>query len=445
MTQKLNDITNLFHVDALSMVITALVAFVALSIGSFSIRYLKGDRKQRHFFMNLVALVSVVFLMVSSDHIFLLLAFWGVSNYLLTRLMLHKQQWEAARQSSILALKNFAVGFIFLASGLLVLYFTTGETSIQVILTKSIEAPWMVLSGMLLLMAAMTQSALWPFHRWLTSSLNSPTPVSAIMHAGLVNGGGFLLARFAPILIAQPTVLNVVLIVGIATALLGTLWKLMQSDIKRMLASSTMGQMGFMIAQCGLGLFPAAVAHLCWHGLFKAYLFLASGSAAKEKRLDLDYPPSFKHFSIALICGIIAAYMFTVTSGKQVGVADTTLFLTFLAMLAGTQFALTIIRGNANGKLFIAIIATTVMGACYGFSVYLIEYILEPLGISAPQQLNFLHLIAAVVLTVSWLGMLFLRPEKQYPEWVLKKYVQMLNASQPHPKTVTTHRNKYQF
>ena len=126
--------------------------------------------------------------------------------------------------------------------------------------------------------------------------------------------------------------------------------------------------------------------------------------------------------------------MFTVTSGKQVGVADTTLFLTFLAMLAGTQFALTIIRGNANGKLFIAIIATTVMGACYGFSVYLIEYILEPLGISAPQQLNFLHLIAAVVLTVSWLGMLFLRPEKQYPEWVLKKYVQMLNASQPHPK-----------
>ena len=108
------------------------------------------------------------------------------------------------------------------------------------------------------------------------------------MHAGLINGGGFLLARFAPMLAIQPPILNLIFIAGITTALLGTLWKLMQSDVKRMLACSTMGQMGFMIAQCGLGLFPAAVAHLSWHGLFKAYLFLSTGSAAKEKRLDLD-------------------------------------------------------------------------------------------------------------------------------------------------------------
>lgn len=447
MRQNLTDITHYFHIDTLSLVIIGLVTFVAISIGSFSIRYLKGDRRQGGFFANLLALVFTVFIMVCADHIILLAASWGISNLLLTRLMLHKREWEAARQSSILAAKNFGLGFVFLGSALLVLYSATGETSIQEMLSKSIEPQWVMASGLLLLLAAMTQSALWPFHRWLISSLNSPTPVSAIMHAGLVNGGGFLLARFAPMLVGNATTLNLIFILGIATALLGTLWKLMQSDIKRMLASSTMGQMGFMIAQCGLGLFPAAIAHLCWHGLFKAYLFLASGSAAKEKRLDLEYPPSFKHFSLSLICGAFAAYMFSLTSGKQIGVTDTTIFLTFLALIAGAQFALPILRGSAKAKLPFAVVATLVMGSCYGFSVHLIEQVLEPLAISVPQQLNAIHAVAAILLTISWLAMLFARPgkQKQHPDWMLRNYVQMLNASQPHPKTITAHRNKYQF
>lgn len=440
-------IKHFFHVDALSMVIMGLVAFVSISIGSFSIRYMKGDRRHKSFFINLSALVLGVFLMVSSDHILLFLFSWIGSNVLLSRLMLHKKDWEAARQSSILALKNFALGFLFLGAALLVLYVVTGETSIQAILVKSIETKWIITSSVLLLLAAMTQSALWPFHKWLTSSLNSPTPVSAIMHAGLVNGGGFLLARFAPLLVTQPIVLNIIFVVGIITALMGTLWKLMQSDIKRMLASSTMGQMGFMIAQCGLGLFPAAVAHLCWHGLFKAYLFLASGSAAKEKRLDLDYPPSFKHFSLALLCGALAAYMFTIASGKQLWVLDTTLFLTLLAMIAGAQFALPILRGNGKTKILLAVVTTSIMGSFYGLSVHLIEEALAPLAIFVPQPINILHFTAAILLTGSWLAMLFIRPNHQnaHPNWALKYYVQMLNASQPHPKTITAHRNKYKF
>ena len=447
MRQILTDFTNFFHVDRLSWLLMGLVAFVAISIASFSIRYLKGDRRQKAFFVNLLALVMTVFMMVCADHMLLLLLSWAVSNALLARLMLHKREWEAARQSSILAIRNFALGFVFLGAAMVVLYSATGETSIQVILAKSIESKWAITAGIFLLLAAMTQSALWPFHRWLTSSLNSPTPVSAIMHAGLVNGGGFLLARFAPILASQPDILNVLFIVGITTAILGTLWKLMQNDIKRMLACSTMGQMGFMIAQCGLGLFPAAVAHLCWHGLFKAYLFLSSGSAAKEKRLDLDYPPSFKDLSIALIYGIIAAYMFSLTTGKQIWVMDTTLFLTFLALIAGVQFVLPIIRGNAKGKLPLALFGAIAAGSFYGFSVHLVEGVLEPLGISRPQQLNVFHFFAAALLTVSWLAMMFVRSSKQTapPEWMLKKYVQMLNASQPHPRTITAHRNKYQF
>lgn len=447
MIKKSTDFTPFFHADKLSFVLMGLVAFVALSVGSFSVRYLKGDRMQKGFFLNLIVLVISVFVMVCADNIVMLLVSWASSNIILTRMMLHKGEWKAAKQSAILALKNFILGFIFLAAALFILYYLTGKTSIQAIINKPLQSKWGIASDLLILLAAMSQSAIWPFHRWLTSSLNSPTPVSAIMHAGLVNGGGFLLARFAPMLCSQPPILNIIFVVGIATALLGTLWKLMQSDVKRMLACSTMGQMGFMIAQCGLGLFPAAVAHLCWHGLFKAYLFLASGSAAKEKRLDLDYPPSLKELSIALVCGLLAACMYSVTSGKQILIADTNLFLTFLSMVAGTQFALTIIRSHAKAKLLVAAVGAILAGAFYGFNVRMIEFTLAPMKISIPQPLNAFHIITAALLLIAWLVIMFKRSivNRPNPGWLLSGYVQMLNASQPHPKTITAHRNEYQF
>ena len=167
------------------------------------------------------------------------------------------------------------------------------------------------------------------------------------MHAGLVNGGGFLLARFAPLYVEHSILLTAIFVIGLATALLGTLWKLMQSDVKRMLACSTMGQMGFMLAQCGLGLFPAAVAHLVWHGLFKAYLFLASGGAAQEKRLDLGYPPKPATFFLALLCGVAGSLGFALTSAQSWFAGDTTLVLMVVAFLAASQFALPILREKA--------------------------------------------------------------------------------------------------
>lgn len=437
----------LFYIDNLSLIMMTLVGFVSLNIAVFSSRYLRGDRKQGRFYLNLAALVAAIFIMVSAAHLLLLLISWALSNYLLTRLMLHKREWEAARQSSILALKNFAFGSVLLASALLILYLATGETRIQTILSQPIQTPWVIASSVFLLLAAMTQSALWPFHRWLTSSLNSPTPVSAIMHAGLVNGGGFLLARFMPILSSHHAILHLIFITGMTTAILGTIWKLMQSDVKRMLACSTMGQMGFMIAQCGLGLFPAAIAHLCWHGLFKAYLFLASGSAAQEKRLNLSYPPSLKHFAIALVCGIAGAYLFALTSEKDIFAADTSIFLVFLAMVAGTQFSLPIIKGHSIIKIPLSLTLSLCAGALYGLSVFFIEQALVPLNLFAAQPFNLLHAIGLGILSGGWLALLFTHRSRfaHYPRWALKAYVYLLNGSQPHPKTITAHRYHYKF
>lgn len=438
----------LIYIDTLALIMMGLVGFVGLSVAAFSSRYLKGDKQYTNFFLLLALMISSVFVMVSANHVLLFLAAWAASNALLVRLMIYKSGWQAAKQSGLLAAKTFGIGFIALASAFGLLCYFSGQSTIQGLLNTSHDPLILFTALSLIVIGAMSQSAIFPFHKWLTSSLNSPTPVSAIMHAGLVNGGGFLLARFAPLYFIMPDILSIIFILGLITAILGTLWKLMQSDVKRMLACSTMGQMGFMIAQCGMGLFPAAIAHLCWHGLFKAYLFLASGAAAQEKRLDLGYPPTPRSFAIALSCGIIGAYAFIITSGKDLFAGDTTLVLIALAFIAGAQFALPIIKRSALALYPVAALATAILGGLYGFSVYSMESLLAPAGISAPQALNIFHILAIALLAASWLSVVFFRkPEagNAYPEWMLKNYVRMLNASQPHPKTITAHRNHYQY
>lgn len=438
----------LLYPDPLAAIMVALVVFIGVCVGSFAGRYLKGDTRYRAFFIQLGLLVATLAVMVSANHLVVLLAAWMVSNVLLVRLMVHKTCWRAARASGVLAAKNYTLGAVCMAAAFGLLYQASGETSIQALLHKPNESSLMMPALVLLLVAAMTQSAIWPFHRWLTSSLNSPTPVSAIMHAGLVNGGGFLLARFAPLYLKHSGLLSVIFVAGVITALAGTLWKLMQSDVKRMLACSTMGQMGFMLAQCGLGLFPAAVAHLVWHGMFKAYLFLASGGAAQEKRLDPNYPPKLLSLVCALICGAVGSLGFGYASGKSWSAGDSTLVLMVAAFLAASQFALPMLRQKLLKGLPLALAAAICAGLAYGGSVHLIVAQMETMELMKPQPLNGLHIAGCVVLAAAWLTMLMVRRNKtdsQVHEWAIKYYVTALNASQPHPSTVTTHRNHYQY
>ena len=435
-----------FRLDALSLVMLSLIGFVSLVVAVFASRHLQGDRLRTRFLAGLALLVLSVFTLVMADHLAVFLGAWAVGNIVLTRLMVHKPGWAPARAAGLLSLKYFGIGFVALASAFALLYAHTGQLTIHLIVATPIPRSTLGAVAGLLIIAALTQSAIWPFHRWLTSSLNSPTVVSAIMHAGLVNGGGFLLARFAPLFGQVPLALDILFILGIATALLGTLWKLMQSDVKRMLACSTMGQMGFMIAQCGLGLFPAAIAHLCWHSLFKAYLFLGSGSAAQEKRLDLGYPPTVTVFILSLFCGICGAAGFIAASQKQLTAGDTTLFLIGLAFLAGAQAALPLLGTQPFKRLPWVVLVTASLGVGYGYSVHGLETMLGSTHLLLPQPLGLLHVLGFTALALSWLAMLFSRnPDRkaEVPAWRLRAYVTMFNLSQPHPTTITTHRNQY--
>src|SRR5439155_1581794 len=144
---------------------------------------------------------------------------------------------------------------------------------------------------LLIFIGAMSKSAQFPLHMWLPDSLYAPTPVHALLHAGIINAGGFLLNRLAPLYGLSPTTLHLVFAIGAMTALLGAGMMLTQNDIKKTLGYSTIGQMGYMIMECGLGAFALAVFHLIAHGLFKATIFLNCGHVIHAARKEPRLPP----------------------------------------------------------------------------------------------------------------------------------------------------------
>lgn len=438
----------IFHIDILSVIMICLVGFIGIVVCSFSKRYMKGDSLYRSFFSKTLFLLFFVIIISISDNLLLFLTAWFCCNLILSQLIVHKSTWKAAKASGVLATKNFILGLVFIALAFAIFYKTTGSLSIQYIVHNPNQSWYTLIALSALVMGAMTQSAIWPFHRWLISSLNSPTPVSALMHAGIVNGGGFLLARFSPMYLHYPSILNLIFIFGLTSTLLGTLWKLMQNDVKRMLACSTMGQMGFMFVQIGLGLFASAIAHLCWHGLFKAYLFFASGSAAQESRLDLNYPPTRIRFLSSLICGALGSYIFEIVNNRSFIFSDTNLVIVCIVFIVGAQLALTILRDSAFKRLPLAMGITALMAALYGLNVYLFDLILSSLNLTQPTALNIFHISALIILFLTWLFILFVKSSNiktAVPDWLLRLYVQNLNSSQPHFSTITTHRKGYDY
>jgi NADH-quinone oxidoreductase subunit L len=144
--------------------------------------------------------------------------------------------------------------------------------------------PLMTTVGLLIALAGFARSAQFPLHTWLPYTMEGPTPVSALMHAGIVNAGGFIMNRFAPVFVHAGDVLHLVFAVGLVTAILGSVLMLTQNDIKKALGYSTMGQMGFMFVECGVGAFSLAIYHLIAHGLFKGTLFLGAGGVIGDAR-----------------------------------------------------------------------------------------------------------------------------------------------------------------
>lgn len=433
--------------EGLGFLMTSLIFFVSTVVHQFSIRYMAGDRTYASYFYQLSLITGSAVIMALADHVLVFFTAWCVSNALLISLMIHKKAWNAASYSGKLAFKTLFGGAVLFLIAVILMYIETGKLSISSITQQGIHSPLMLIALIFCVIAAMTQSALWPFHRWLTSSLNSPTPISALMHAGLVNGGGFLLVRFAPLLIQKPWLLDLIFVVGVVAAMLGTLWKLVQSDVKRMLACSTMGQMGFMMIQCGLGLFPAAIAHLIFHGLFKAFLFLSAGSAVQNKKTDHHRrTSSLNIWMLSSVYGLLGAYGFAWFSDKAFFSMNTTSFLIGFAWIAATQVAHAMLQNQLTVlRNLLAMSAAAFSGTLYGCSIHLIEAAM-PSTPSMHHTLHALHLTAFLGFTIIWLVLNLdcLRLIQRSAFWK-RRYMALLNGSQPHPQTITAIRQTYHY
>lgn len=433
-----------FRIDSLGLMLSFFILFVTGIVHLFSVRYIAGDQRFNSFFIKLGLLTSSLLLMIGADHLILMLVFWTSSNFLLASLMIHKHDWSASLNSGILMFKLSALGSGSIALAILILFQSVGIFSLHEILENQslIAYPfkWIVL--LLLILAAVIQSSAWPFHKWLLSSLNSPTPVSGLMHAGLVNGGGFLLARFAPLFSEANTALDILFVFGLISVVLGTGWKLIQNNIKAMLACSTIAQMGFMLMQCGLGLFSAAIAHLFWHGLFKCYLFLNSGSAIFEKR-ELDSKKSRLQYLAALLVGLPGAYGFALIIGFSLQNWTTQTVLVAFSWLASAQIAYSILdKRSLLISMLIGSIGSFVFGMMYGGAVYLIKFIVSPLGIDFVMRLQPIHVIGVGIFMLISIGVnlnLFSLLSSR------RLYMEMLNLSQSDPKTMTPIRSEYKY
>lgn len=272
------------RLDLVSMVMLLLIAFIGWVVLRYAGTYLDGEKKQGPFIGWMTATLAAALLLVQSGTLLQLVIVWISTSLLLHQLLLFYPQRIAAQRA---ARKKFIVsriGDAALIGAVVLLAISFGTGDIATILAAAREGeglPLTIASAALFAIAALLKSAQFPTHGWLTEVMETPTPVSALLHAGVVNAGGFLLIRFADVMLQAPVVLAVLVMVGGFTALFGSVVMLTQPAVKTSLAWSTVAQMGFMILQCGLALFPIALLHIVAHSLYKAHAFLASGSAVE--------------------------------------------------------------------------------------------------------------------------------------------------------------------
>jgi NADH-quinone oxidoreductase subunit L len=268
-------------VDQLSIVMMLIVAGVGSLIVAYSIGYMDGEDEERRYFAYMSLFIFSMLLLVESGNLLLLLAGWGMvglSSYLL--IGFHQDRPSAIAAAKKAFVMN-AVGDATIALALFLLIQHTGHLDYASVFASSPASGAVAnLIALGLLGGALAKSAQLPLHTWLPDAMEGPTPVSALIHAAtMVTAGVYLIVRCHPLFEHAYVIQDLAAGLGAATLLMAGLIALVQTDIKRVIAYSTMSQIGYMFVGAGLGAYPNAMFHLMTHAFFKALLFLAAGIA----------------------------------------------------------------------------------------------------------------------------------------------------------------------
>ncbi|TXD51222.1 MULTISPECIES: proton-conducting transporter membrane subunit [unclassified Polaribacter] len=434
---------DLLKINGFTILIWTTVSFFSAIVSSYAKNYLKGFRYHSKFMILCLAFTLSVMLLVMSNHIFLLLFSWLMMGIFMSQLIGIDKTWGEAREASKFTQKYFLTGTFFLTVGLLLLAFASDVFTVSGLALAIADLPPYItmIAALCIIAAAIVQSAIYPFHRWLLSAMTSPTPASALMHAGFVNGAGILLALFATLLFASNT-LNILFVIGGLTAIIAQFTKLLQVNVKQKLACSTIAQMGFMIMQCGLGFFNAAVVHLILHGFYKAYLFLSSGeeiAQTKPEKTELLKIKPFQTF-IVLIFGGLGAYLFTLWTGKGMEL-NSSVFLTLVVAITVGQATYNILKEQSLSVVQKIVVPSLLFVA--GIGLYALMYngvtilMADMPMIDQPMPLSWVQIIFGFIFLIGFFIMK-LGTYKNIP-WL---YVKLMNLSQPNKKSVLMYKSK---
>ncbi|MFB6141029.1 MAG: proton-conducting transporter membrane subunit [Halosimplex sp.] len=438
-------VADVFVVDGLTAVMWVVVTFFSGIVHSYARRYMAGDARLDAFFVRIFAFTLLVMTMTGADHVALFAGAWLAMGLVMASLVGHVRGWPQARAAAGSARRHFLASSGLLAAGLALLVWATGETSITGILGTVGSVPQtvaLVAVGCLVLAAAV-QSALVPFHTWLLSSMTAPTPASALMHAGFVNAGGILLTRFAPLVTDEPAVMSAVVVLGALSALLGQALLLVQTDVKRELGASTVAQMGFMILQCGLGFFAAAIAHLVLHGFYKAYLFLSTGEAVEQTTPEpaTDGALSLPNVAVGLLTALAGGALFAALTGEGTE-PNSGLLLALVVVLTTMHATRDVLRRSTLSPvarlLSVPVVVLTAIGG-YGVLFNAVSTVIADAPTTeAPTELTVVHVGVAALFVLSYLA-----TELDWHRSSGRLYVALLNLSRPNPATVLTEKEDY--
>ena len=431
-------------IDRLTAVMMVLITSVSTVIHVYSIRYLEGDPGYARFFALLSFMTFVILSLVSSPNLFMLFVFWQLLSWALYLILAFNFPNRPACQNAFKTFFVHRVGDASFLCGIFLAYKYFGTLEFAELFKAATEQPQVIslFSGMLdisavtaiallIFVGAMAKSAQFPLHVWLPDTMDSPTPVSALMHAGIINAGGFLLNRLAPFYALSPNTLHIVFVVGLLTVLLGASMMLAQNDIKKTLGFSTMGQMGYMIMECGLGAFALAIFHLIAHGLFKATLFLGAGQGIHASREEPKLPDSSEHgpkrsssqltFITGLILTLIMPLIILMVAHDILNIplqnAHGAVILLFFAWVTASQvmFSLYRLHAVASWKVSGAMIAALffiVFVYLWGAEVFTHFLYPEP-GVADgffvaaalnPLVFDILILLSTVLILISWIS-----------------------------------------
>jgi NAD(P)H-quinone oxidoreductase subunit 5 len=459
--EEMRIIPNLFQVDSLSLVMSSLVIIVALVVTAYSVKYMRGDTEYKGFFIRLFILVASLICMFNVDNLLLFAALWAFSNLVLVMMIIHKAFWKQALESGMLAARNFSVGTIsfLLFIGLSFSLTKTFSISETLVSFTNIDPVSQCALLALLIITAMTQSAQLPFHGWLMSSINTPTPVSALMHAGLVNGGGYLLVKFAMALGTQSASLPLIFIIGSVSAFVAMLWLFVKSSVKGVLVSSTISQMGFMFMQIGLGLYPAAISHLCMHGFFKAFHFLSAGSAFSELKIlklalnkDMKQVSVALNFFISLVIGAIALLVFSNASHILINLEDSSFILLLFVYMALTELSFNVIKEaqkaiNISLTCLLALFSSFLVAILYGSFLHFFDQLLASSVVAATYKLTAFQYVLSSVFIMVWALMHFKKDLLSLLPMNLRLplYAFLINSSRTAALTNTSSRGDYAY